>query len=269
MMTTARKDRMWIIAGVVAALVLAGASWFFLIGPKLDDAASVRSDAAAAADQNDVLQIKVNKLRADSANLPDLVKTLNTLHTQLPTTLQLDEFTRQLTAQAKAAKVTMKSIVVGGPTAVKATTSTPAPASTAADGTPPDDGSDPSTTDAAEGSDGDAPTGAPVAPSPAASAGTLYAVPVTISADGPLVGQRMLLAAIQTQGPRGALVSSVQFSASADATPGGTGKSGRSSDEGDGAAKGADPTSMTVQLTVFVAPQSPDDEAALRKQLGG
>jgi hypothetical protein len=267
-----RKDRWWIIGGIVAAVVLAAISWFFLISPKMDDSASVRDQAASAAQQNDLLQIKVNQLRTDSAGLPNLLKSLDTLHTQLPTTANLDDLTRQLTAQAAAAKVTVTSIVIGVPTVVKAPQAkNPAPETSS-----PDSGqSGPAGADSADNGATGAAATTPAAPTKAVAL-NLYAIPVTIAADGPIANQQKLLAAIQTQGPRGALVSAVQFAPAPEvAAPTGIAPSGTAPVSGQAApdpgvaGQGAVAATMTVKLTVFVAPQSPDDEAALRKQLGG
>lgn len=289
MTTTNRKDRFWIIGGAVLAVVLAAASWFFLISPKMDDSASVRDQTAQAAQQNDVLQAKVNKLRADSASMPSLLAELDRLHAQLPTGADLDDLTRQITGQAAAAKVTVSSIVFGIPAAVQK--SAPAAPSTA------DQAAATGSAEAAPAPTTAATTAATsTAAAPAAKpAANLYAIPVTIVADGPLANQQTLLSAIQTQGPRGALVSSVHFSPAAQtATPtggepaarertsaaGGATRTGASTtgvapSTGGSTTGGAQrvplstPVTMTVQMTVFVAPQSPDDEAALRKQLGG
>jgi hypothetical protein len=293
----ARQSRWWIVGGVLIAVLLAAGSYLMLIGPKLDDADAVRAQTDTASQQNAVLQTKVDKLRQDSANLPDLVRQLETLHTQLPTTSDLDGLTRQLTSDAQKAGVTLTSIVIGGPTVVKSQAPASAPTTEA----------DPNADDAAGAEDAGTSTEAPATPSAAAApagTGNLYAMPVTIAATGPLADQRTLLDAIHAQGPRGALVSSVQFAPapevadqsggeSDDAQPSGATDSSAASTSGTGSvratgssagvapttatteraggAAAADraPVTMTVQLAVFVAPQTPDDEAALHAQLGG
>jgi hypothetical protein len=302
----AKQSRWWIVGGALVAVLLAAGSWLMLIGPKLDDADSVRAQTDSASQQNAVLQAKVDQLRQDSAGMPDLLRQLATLHTQLPTTGDLDGLTRQLSKDADRAGVTLTSIVIGVPAVVQSQAPAPAPTTSAAD----------PTADEAAGTDGSAAgTAAPTSTAPAGAAPSgatnLYSIPVTVVATGPLADQRTLLDAIHAQGPRGALVSSVQFAPApevagrsggepGDAQPSGatdtsgatstsgsnavraTGSGGAASAAGaapatstsgvqPGGAAAADrmPVTMTVQMAVFVAPQTPDDEAALREQLGG
>lgn len=83
-------------------------------------------------------------------------------------------------------------------------------------------------------------------------AGHLFAIPVNVVGDGSLAHQRSLLAAIQTVGPRRSLVTSVSY-APTDSSSTSSSIDAR--------------TTMTVKLQVFVAPRSPADEAALKRQL--
>ena len=93
------------------------------------------------------------------------------------------------------------------------------------------------------------PTGAdgPTVASGAAAAGHLFAIPITLVGEGSSSADQQLLHALQN-GPRRVLITSAQFS-------GDSAKAGRAT--------------MTTQLTIFVAPQTPAAEAALRKQLAG
>ncbi|WP_127782041.1 hypothetical protein [Rhodococcus sp. X156] len=88
---------------------------------------------------------------------------------------------------------------------------------------------------------------------PVTAAGNLFSVPVTLVADGALPNHRAFVAAIEG-GPRAALIDSVGFGPGEGATTTGT-----SVDSA---------TRMTVKLQVFVAPQTPTDQAELQK-LGG
>ncbi|MDQ2836224.1 MAG: hypothetical protein M3Y42_14925 [Actinomycetota bacterium] len=85
-------------------------------------------------------------------------------------------------------------------------------------------------------------------------AGHLFSIPVNLVGDGSLAQQRKLLTAIQTAGPRRSLVISVGYTPVTAATSGGS------------AVQSIDVhTTMSVKLQVFVAPQSPADEAALKQ----
>lgn len=267
-----QPHRLWILGGIVGAIVLIAASWLLLVGPKLDDADSVRDQTADAQQQNAVLQAKVDKLQADSAGINDLLASLDALRDQLPVTSGLDSLTRQITEQASAAKVDVTSIVIGVPAVVKPSGSSAGSAPTA--GSPAtDDSSDQATTAAADPAASADPATSAVAPQ-VASVG-LYSIPVTVQADGTLAAQLVFLKAVQQQGPRSALVSSVQFAPAPDATDATDASSGQpagSAAPTSGASQpraGAGQVAMTLQVSVFVAPQSPDDAAALRKQLGG
>lgn len=81
-----------------------------------------------------------------------------------------------------------------------------------------------------------------------AAAGHLFGIPVTVVGDGSIDADRALLHALQNGGRR-VLVQSSQLSAASE--------------------KGGAQMTLTAQLTVFVAPQTPAAEAALRKQLAG
>jgi hypothetical protein len=87
-------------------------------------------------------------------------------------------------------------------------------------------------------------------------AGHLFSIPVNLVGDGSLAHQRSFLAAIQTAGPRRSLVTSVGYT---PVVP----KSGLISpvQSIDGNC------TMSLKLQVFVAPQSPAEEAALKQQL--
>lgn len=95
---------------------------------------------------------------------------------------------------------------------------------------------------------------APATPKGAATnaAGKLYSIPVTLVTAGSLIHQRGILNEVQAMGPRLALVTSVGFSPGSSATT-------TSIDNN---------VTMTVQMQVFVAPQTPTAEAQLSKQLG-
>jgi hypothetical protein len=83
----------------------------------------------------------------------------------------------------------------------------------------------------------------------ASAAGQLFALPVTVVIKGKAADDLRFLSAIQGTDKRAALVSAAQLTS--DAT-----KAGGS-------------TQLTAQLQLFVAPQSPANEATLQKELAG
>jgi TolA-binding protein len=251
-MASLQDRRVWIGGGGVVALLLAAASWFLFIHPQFSSAADLRSQTADQQLQNVQTQNTVNQLKAKSQHLNRYIAQLEHALESLPTDSGLPAFTRQVTAQAKANQVDLTSITVG---AVVAANGSPAATATTPDST---DGTTttaptptPTPTPTATATDGTTPA-APVAPAGAA-AGQIYAIPVTVVSDGSLVQQTKFLEAIRAAGPRYGLVSSVQFAPAAGSTA-------QSIDGGN---------TMTVQVTVFSAPQSPPQVAELHKLLSG
>lgn len=97
-----------------------------------------------------------------------------------------------------------------------------------------------------------APTTASGAPA-TSTTGAVYQIPVTIISTGTLANQEAFLKAIEVTGPRRALLTSTQLTVAAGARV-------ASIDNG---------ASVTTQLTVFSAPRSPQESAALQKLLNG
>jgi hypothetical protein len=181
-MRSLQDRRLWIGGGVVAALLIALAGWLFAISPQLSAASSLRSQAQDVDTQAVVLEAKINTLRKKSEQSQELVASLKSALAALPTDTGLPDLTRQLSAQAAAAGVSLTSIAVG--TVTSATT--PAPTTTGA-GT-------------------------------AAAAGGTIAIPITLISTGSLTQQLSFLNAVQADGPRRALVSSTQVAPGTGAT---------------------------------------------------
>lgn len=215
------SDRVWLGGGALLALMVLLVAWFAVISPELTATGDITDQTVAAQTQNTVAQTKLTKLRSDFANMPTLTATLRQAREALPSGSGLPDFTRQLTTEAATAGVTMKSLTTSTP--VLATS--PNAAATAA--------AQAAATPAAGGA--------------SSAAGVLLAIPVTVVVEGSLEGHRALLRAVQVDGPRRALLTSVVV---APAT-------------GAATASVTAATTMTMQLQVFVAPLSPADEAAL------
>ena len=198
-------------------------AWFLVVSPELSTTDDLREQTASVQTQNTVQQAKVAGLQNDFQDLNGLVATLGRVREGLPTGTGLPDLTRQLTAQAAAAKVSLTSITTAAPL-LAGSPENPAAAAAAATTTPEAPAGEPATTGAES-----------TTPAPAAQ---LLAIPVTVVVQGELKGHRTFLNALQIDGPRRALVSSVVL-APAD------GSAGASIDA---------TTTMTLQLQVFVAP---------------
>jgi hypothetical protein len=216
-MNLLQGKRAWLGGGALVALLIVVMSWFMVISPELSAAAALRTQATDADLQNSVTQGKVAKLRLQAEHLGELTTSLASALEALPTSSGLPAFTRQLSAQGTLSHVDVTSIVIGSISSVNADGAT---------------GTTPTTT-----------TPAPTATAPAnagsTSAGSVYAIPVTVISSGSLTHELAFLKAIQTLGPRRALLTSTQFA------PGGGGAQGASIDRS---------ATVTVQLTVFSAP---------------
>jgi hypothetical protein len=85
----------------------------------------------------------------------------------------------------------------------------------------------------------------------ASASGNLYYIPITLVIDGTQGSDLAMLKAVQYSGQRRALVTSVALTSQAEAGASGANTS----------------TQMTLQLQIFVAPQSPAGEKLLQQQL--
>jgi Tfp pilus assembly protein PilO len=188
--------RTWVLGTVLVALLIAAGLWFLLLSPTLDQAASVRDQAATITSANEVRTVGLDKLKKDAANLPTMRADLATLEAAIPGSAQVPDFLRQLQAVAAAHSVSIGAVQVETPTVVKA--SSPAASST--------------------------PT-----PSPSASASTsastssggtsgLVAIPISITASGDRASLDAFLSDVQTQLARLVLVSQVTETRSQDQT---------------------------------------------------
>ncbi len=216
-MTAMQNDRVWIGGGVVAAVLVAAVAWFGVISPERSNASSLHEQTSTAEAANNALVHGLAKLRADNAGKKELITQLRSAREALPVRSGLPDFTRQLAGQADHAKVKLLEITVGAVTSTSVST----PGSTNI-------------------------TAAGVSP-----VGKTFVVPVTVLAAGGAARLQDFIAAIQTDGPRRALVTSVQLVPA-------TSSNSLSIDLG---------ASMTLKCNVFVTPQSAAAEAELQKQL--
>jgi hypothetical protein len=217
-----QDKRAWLGGGAILAVLIAAVSWFMVISPERSSTASFRTQVSESQLQNAVTQSKVAKLRAESQNLAKLTAALTAAFNALPKASGLPAFTRQLNAQAAASHVSVTSIAIGAITGVSA------------DGTTVTPGAAPATTPDTTPS-GTSPSGTPA---PATAAGGVFAIPVTVISSGSLTHELAFLKAIQTLGPRRALVTSTQFTPIAAAVAPPIDKA----------------STVTAQLIVFSAP---------------
>lgn len=232
-MTGLRKDRLWLLLGLVTAVAVAAASFLLAIGPQLEAKAAAETELADVQVQNVTLQRRINELRAANRHLGDLRAELAAAEAALPPRHDLDAFTEQLTAQASAAGVVVVAITPGTPVALPTSSAAPAPAT------------EPEEETSAEEDVIDDETGTAASPpTDDGPAGRLFSLPVTVVTEGAIGAQRDFTRAVQQDGPRTALVIGTALEPLSE-----------------GAAD-ADRAwwTMTTQLTVFVAPQADTGE---------
>ena len=194
-------------------------------------------------------------LKRQSAQMSTLVAGLRTVRNQLPISSNLPAVIDQLTTQARESRVSITSLSIGSATAagggVAAATAGSTSDSTDSGGssasTPT---ASPSATGATTGSTaGTAATGTTA--TAAGPAGQLFQIAFTVITSGSLAQQEAFLTAVQYAGPRTALVTSTQLGSGQNSETSAIGLS----------------SSLTTQLDVFVAPQTPAVAAQLLKQL--
>jgi len=169
-----QNEKLWIAGGVAAALVLTAGAWFGAISPELSHVSSLHNQQADADSQNQLLIHRTNTLRADSEQLPTIVKQLQADLAELPVTADLSGYTTQLNQQAAVSGVSISAINIGDPALINPDGSTSQATATVA-------------------------------------AGHVFGFPVTLTTTGGYAAQLALLKQIQRTGPRAALVHSAKF----------------------------------------------------------
>ncbi|KQS97210.1 hypothetical protein [Cellulomonas sp. Leaf395] len=170
------KKSTWVGGTVFLGLVIVAAAWFLAISPTMSAAAEVRDQAQQTREQNDLLEMKVAKLKADFEKLPEYKAQLAVLQQQVPTSAMLSDYLRQLDQIAIAHEVTITTITPATPQAVVVAAApvavAPAPAESA-----PAEGASSTETPPAEGTEAVAP------PSGGAPAG-FTAIPFALTVVG-------------------------------------------------------------------------------------
>ncbi len=169
------------ILGALALLLIAGAGWTFVVGPKTTELAEVQEQTQAARDQNDLLALQLVRLQQQAAALDDTRAVAAALADKFPPTADQPGMFAQVTSAAADAGI--------GPKDVTALTPTP----------PTVGGVDPATGAAPEG----------------ATPATLARQTVTVSITGSYAETEELLENLEGL-PRAYLVGSVQVGGGSD-----------------------------------------------------
>jgi Tfp pilus assembly protein PilO len=108
----------WYGGAALAAVLVLLAGYFLLVSPTRSTADEVSAQVQAQNDANDATQLRIDALKAQYKNLPDLQKDLAALQTHLPTTPQMPALLRSLSTAAARSGVTLVSVTPANPTAL-------------------------------------------------------------------------------------------------------------------------------------------------------
>ncbi|WP_407343038.1 hypothetical protein [Pengzhenrongella phosphoraccumulans] len=106
----AQAKSTWIGGTVFLGLLIAIAAWFLLISPTFATASESRTQAEATRQQNQIVALRITKLKADFAKLPEYKAELAGLQGQIPVTKDLGSYFTQLTDLAAARSVVIVAV---------------------------------------------------------------------------------------------------------------------------------------------------------------
>lgn len=110
-----RADRLWLVGGLLSAVVLFAVGWLFFIGPQRAQTRDLNDQAAAAQLHAAGLQRRLSELRQQSADLPTYRARLAGDRQALPTTSGLPDLLRQLQRIGDLTGVAVDGMLVGAP----------------------------------------------------------------------------------------------------------------------------------------------------------
>lgn len=109
-----RHDRLWLLGGVLAAVVLVAFGYFFLIGPKHADAESIRSTTDATNDEVAGLRRQLVSLQQQYEHIDEYTAALQQDRAALPQSNEASALLVELQDASAKTGVTVGSVSVGG-----------------------------------------------------------------------------------------------------------------------------------------------------------
>lgn len=109
------KAGSWIGGAVLVAALACVAAWFLLLSPRLESVDSLKAETASVNDQNDILELKVEKLKVQFAKLDEYKAEIAAIQIQIPTTALLADYTKQVNEIAQANGVVVTVLAPGAP----------------------------------------------------------------------------------------------------------------------------------------------------------
>jgi hypothetical protein len=187
-MHIATRDRIWILGGVIAALLITAFAWFFVISSQKDQTNSLTSQTELSQTQGLKLRSELSQLKADNVNLPKYQAALATAQLALPSDSGIPDFLRQLQSVGAATGISITNVAVATPTTLAGATSAAATADSDSSGT-----TTPKTSTT----------------TPTAKAAAVYSVNITLIASGTTEQLNAFIKQLQQVQPRAVLVTSV------------------------------------------------------------
>ena len=117
-MRIASRDRLWLLGGLIAALLLTVLVWQFFIKSQNDTTNSVKADIVGAQQQVQDSTRQLNQLKADSANLAKYQAALAADQAALPSNSGIPAFLNELHDAGDQTSVGILSLTVGQPVLV-------------------------------------------------------------------------------------------------------------------------------------------------------
>jgi hypothetical protein len=179
-MRTVGRDRLWLLGGLLMALVLLAVAWFFFISKQNDETSSVKDDKVSAQSEQTAAQRELNHLKTDNANLQKYEDELAAAQQALPNDPGIPAFVLELHAAADSTGVGITSVRFNPPVGLVAA----APTVTSSDSSS-------------------------AAAAPAAATPSIYSMQVTLVAGGPTAALSNFLRQVQQIQPRAVLITNV------------------------------------------------------------
>lgn len=197
------KRSAWTLGTAGLCVAISASSWFLVIDPERAEAAESRQQTVATQESNAALELQIEQLRLQYADLPARQAELAAVRAALPEEPALAQLIRELHAAAHDAGLTLEAVNAGAVTVVvdnAAVTAVPEPEPSAEPSA--ETSVEPSAEPSAEATTAADPAAAAVAP----AGPVLASVPITVTTTGDFAQTSLFLKNVQVGMTRALLV---------------------------------------------------------------
>lgn len=255
----------WTLGTTGLCVALSAASWFLLIQPERAEAAETREQTVAAEQANAQLQVRIEQLRQEYADLPARQAELAAIRQALPEEPALASLIRDINTAAVDSGIVVDAVTTGAASAVV----DPAALTAVEEGAPAEGAEGTEEDGAAEGEEPAEATGEPSAPPvdpdadggavpadggagvsevPGGPAGAVLAsIPLTIDTTGDFYQSNLLVKNLQTEIARALLIDGLTIEVVEE-----------EGEDGEPVEPGTVSTTITARVFAFVDPDSID-----------